>query len=264
MEVSRGTQYWGLKFHTDCEVMSRTADAKDPNAAQRPRASSYPCLQQHFPPKNLSLLQTQSLCHASPGILQWEALCWWVSPRGLQKRYIPAEERSANWASISSLLPCDPDGRACRHAGLLDSAMLSSRSLRWTERCSTVPGLTQRQYCKDTRPWMCHTLWTLPYPPLLQANHLTAPRQLPTRSECRSQGERRHGGAEHTRAVAPSPGSLHAKAPSASALARGGRSPGKWHREITNVAGSIPWWISWTTRILSAACTLCGKEPSGQ
>lgn len=74
MEVPRGTQHWGLKFHADCEVMSRTANAKDSNTAQRPRASSYPCLQQHFPPKKLSLLQTQSLCHVSPGMPQWLVL----------------------------------------------------------------------------------------------------------------------------------------------------------------------------------------------
>lgn len=41
-------------------------------------------------------------------------------------------------------------------------------------------------------------LWTLPYPPLPEASHFKAPRQLLTRSECCSQQERRHGGAEHT------------------------------------------------------------------
>lgn len=43
-----------------------------------------------------------------------------------------------------------------------------------------------------------------------------------------------------TRAVAPSPGSLHAKAPSASSPAQRQLGPGRWHRAMTNTAGSIP------------------------
>lgn len=268
MEVPRGAQHWGLKFHTDCEVMSRTANAKDPNTAQRPRASSYPCLQQHFPPKKLSLLQTQSLCHVSPGMLQWEVLGCWVSPRGLWKckQHIPPEECSASWISISYLLPCNSHGLTCRDAGLLDSPHAVSVQSQTDREMQHSPRLDSKavfQRCLQHSPEFVINSELCPT--------LLCPRQAVSKllgscwleaSAARSESAGTE--AQSTRAMALSPGSLHAKATSASSPAQRRRSPVKWHRAITNIAGSISWWISWMTRIHSAACTLCGKEPYGQ
>lgn len=159
--LPRGIQHRGLKFHADCEVMSRTANAGDPNAERRieslllsmppsVHASSYSCLllpmsPTELPTNNPASCEPQGAPRRSSRLLAF-------TPRGRCESSVADRGRQCQLSISTPPSPLHAHGLACQDAGSCTEYAACTKpfcTVRWTGRGSPVPGLNHRRCFKD-------------------------------------------------------------------------------------------------------------------